>query len=148
MSCNLRSTRHITDGQCMTTKPVVEAVCADRCLVYDSGALFNQRQRSSPMNIKQDHNVSAREQQQVRRHCGPRSLSINIIHYPVVRSLELVFCVYVHSSGRRLWKNTGAKKLLFRTPKTRSGTVFQDFFFLLQQIYVHDNHINIYIYAC
>lgn len=61
MSCNLRSSKYITDGQCVTTKPVVEAVCADRCLVYDSGALFSQRQRPSLMNIKQDHNVSGSE---------------------------------------------------------------------------------------
>lgn len=38
MSCNLRSTKYITDGQCVTTKPVVEAVCADRCLVYSSAS--------------------------------------------------------------------------------------------------------------
>jgi len=62
LSCNLQSTKYITDGQCMTTKPVVEAVCADRCLVYDSSGpsrSFSQRQRSSMMTIKQDINVEA-----------------------------------------------------------------------------------------
>ncbi|XP_050443860.1 uncharacterized protein LOC126847570 [Adelges cooleyi] len=47
MNCNLRSTRHITDGQCTTTRPIVEAVCADRCLVYASTLPFNKRVRPS-----------------------------------------------------------------------------------------------------
>lgn len=45
MNCNLRSTKYITDGQCVSTKPVVEAVCADRCLVAANS--LSQRHRSS-----------------------------------------------------------------------------------------------------
>ncbi|XP_025200335.1 uncharacterized protein LOC112598169 [Melanaphis sacchari] len=45
MNCNLRSSKYITDGQCVSTKPVVEAVCAHRCLV--SASSLSQRHRSS-----------------------------------------------------------------------------------------------------
>lgn len=51
MNCNLRSTKYITDGQCVSTKPVVEAVCADRCLV--SANSLSQRHRSSPFDNQQ-----------------------------------------------------------------------------------------------
>lgn len=50
MSCNLRSSRHITDGQCVTSKPVVEAVCADRCLVYATANPFTNMRSSSTAN--------------------------------------------------------------------------------------------------
>lgn len=59
MSCNLRSTRYITDGQCVSTKPVVEAVCADRCLVYASVLPFaSQLMRSSPSANQQVRMIS------------------------------------------------------------------------------------------
>ncbi|XP_022160880.1 uncharacterized protein LOC111026992 isoform X2 [Myzus persicae] len=51
MNCNLKSTKYITDGQCVSTKPVVEAVCADRCLV--SANSLSQRHRSSPLDNAQ-----------------------------------------------------------------------------------------------
>lgn len=51
MNCNLRSTKYINDGQCVSTKPIVEAVCADRCLV--SANSLSQRHRSSLLHNQQ-----------------------------------------------------------------------------------------------
>jgi len=51
MNCNLRSSKYITDGQCVSTKPVVEVVCADRCLVAASS--LSQRHRSSMLDNQQ-----------------------------------------------------------------------------------------------
>uniref|UniRef100_A0A2S2NIN8 Sclerostin domain-containing protein 1 n=1 Tax=Schizaphis graminum TaxID=13262 RepID=A0A2S2NIN8_SCHGA len=51
MNCNLRSSKYITDGQCVSTKPVVEVVCADRCLVAANS--LSQRHRSSILDNQQ-----------------------------------------------------------------------------------------------
>ncbi|KAF0753518.1 Sclerostin domain-containing protein 1 [Aphis craccivora] len=51
MNCNLRSSKYITDGQCVSTKRVVESVCADRCLV--SASSLSQRHRSSMLDNQQ-----------------------------------------------------------------------------------------------
>lgn len=53
MNCNLRSTRDITDGQCTSTRPIVEAVCADRCLVYNSASLKTNRLKSTAVYKQQ-----------------------------------------------------------------------------------------------
>ncbi|VVC36434.1 Hypothetical protein CINCED_3A020430 [Cinara cedri] len=58
MSCNLRSSKHITDGQCVTIKPVKEAVCADRCLVYSSASpVSGKTQRSTGEQVEALHCV-------------------------------------------------------------------------------------------
>lgn len=51
MNCNLRSSKYITDGQCVSTKRVVESVCADRCLV--SASSLSQKHRSSMLDNQQ-----------------------------------------------------------------------------------------------
>ncbi len=35
MKCSLRSSRYVYDGECVSRKPVVETVCADRCIRYE-----------------------------------------------------------------------------------------------------------------
>lgn len=35
MKCSLRSSRFVYDGDCVSKKPVVETVCADRCIKYE-----------------------------------------------------------------------------------------------------------------
>ncbi|XP_026807728.1 uncharacterized protein LOC113550216 [Rhopalosiphum maidis] len=51
MNCKLRSSKYITDGQCVSTKPVVEVVCANRCLVAANS--LSQRHRSSMLDNQQ-----------------------------------------------------------------------------------------------
>lgn len=35
MKCSLRSSRYVYDGECRSKKPIVETVCADRCIKYE-----------------------------------------------------------------------------------------------------------------
>ncbi|XP_050524416.1 uncharacterized protein LOC126896034 [Daktulosphaira vitifoliae] len=53
MNCNLRSTRHITDGRCTSTQPIEEAVCAERCLVYTSAISLMKRLKSTSTHKQQ-----------------------------------------------------------------------------------------------
>ncbi|XP_065211498.1 uncharacterized protein LOC135839412 [Planococcus citri] len=91
MKCSLRSSRYVYDGECKSKKPIVETVCADRCIKYDYNKL-NQHHSVSPYHIQYQKPADAQKpvvalackdgdvkKQKIKLYCKDGTIINNII---------------------------------------------------------------------